>query len=95
LPGDGGPGATEDDLFFCYRLLLGRAPDSNGWNTHVANVNAGMSRASLVSAFLSTPEFRNRGLHPEDRAPDLVDLGSFKIYVDPGDWAVSQCTWVR
>jgi len=85
--------ASEDDLYYCYRLLLDREPDSSGWNTWSNVIRQGTtSVATLVQGFISSTEFRDRNL--EESAghlnSELVDLGTFKIYASRQDWAVGK-----
>lgn len=87
--------ATEKDVYYCYRLLMGRNPDLGGWQTFNAMVG-GIKVDELVSFFLTSPEFKNRdlfdkmvGKNPEE-VPVLVDLGTYKQYVSPSDFAISR-----
>lgn len=48
--------ATLDDLTNCYRLILGRAPDPEGFAYYAQLVQAGIARGELVLAFISAPE---------------------------------------
>jgi FkbM family methyltransferase len=84
------PTATEDDVYFCYRLLLGREPDPDGWNTYVADARGGMTVEAMVSSFLSSPEFMSRNMHGSGDEPRLVELEGFRMYASPSDWAVGQ-----
>ena len=84
---------TEQDIYHCYRLILDREPDPDGWTTYTSAVKNGMSLQSLVNSFLNSTEFRNRQLAREDARsqPLLVDAESFKIYVSDLDSPVAQC----
>jgi FkbM family methyltransferase len=78
--------ATERDIYYCYRLILDREPDVDGWNTFTTNVEHGMSVQSLVSCFLNSAEFRNKqAIRSSGLSPVLVELDAFKIYVYPPD----------
>ncbi|TGX48693.1 DUF4214 domain-containing protein [Sphingomonas gei] len=48
--------ATLDDLSSCYRLILGRTPDADGFAYYARLVQAGMTVDKLVLAFVSAPE---------------------------------------
>lgn len=76
--------ATLDDVRYCFRLLLGRDPHAKEWPHHRSRL--GSPVASVVRAFLASPEFRRRRLldHP---VPDLREAvcEGFRLYVDPKD----------
>jgi FkbM family methyltransferase len=74
------------DLAYCYRLILGRSPDPAGWRHYSALIDRGeLSVAQLALAFVSSLEFRRRGvIEPADAAVELVRLGPIELYV-PGD----------
>ena len=56
--------ATEDDIRFAYRLLLGRKPDKDGMAHFVKLVHDNaMSTIDLATSFIESPEFRSA--HPE------------------------------
>lgn len=59
--------ATEADLEYCYRLLLGREPDDQGWATWTARLREHpLSVEELVRGFASSKEFLTRhGLAPD------------------------------
>jgi len=85
--------ATEDDIFYCYRLVLGREPDQNGFDNYSAVIKTRhTSITDLFRMFLTSAEFKNRNLLPkEDGAePVLAELPSFRLYVSPSDWAVGK-----
>ena len=77
--------ATEDDIFHCFRLLLGRRPHREEWPGHV--MRAGESLESIVAGYLGSLEFANRGLL-DRRGPQairLVGIEGCRIYVDASD----------
>lgn len=80
--------ATPDDIYYCYRLLLGRLPDRDGWKTYEGVVRGGVSVHTLSADFLGSSEFRRRALVRDDASanPVLVDLGAFRMYVIPDDF---------
>jgi len=81
--------ATEEDIFFCFRLLLGRLPGSHEWIGHRGL--AGNSLRDVVTSYVTSREFRNRELSLpkiEDIYP--VELDGFKLYVSQNDSAVGR-----
>ena len=87
---DGAPferNATADDIYYCYRLLLGRLPDPDGWKTYEGVVRGGIDVDTLTADFLASPEFRRRAqARDAAAAPVLVDLGAFRMYVTADDF---------
>jgi len=80
---------SEEDVYYCFRLLLGRVPGKSEWAGHKTLV--GSSLGSVVSMYLSSPEFKNRRLglaSTTDHA--LVSLEGFEMYVSPSDLAVGK-----
>ena len=78
--------ADPADLYFAYRLLLGRPPEPGGWRHWSEHLRSGMTLNQLVSAFLSSLEFRRRyRFRPMTR----VQADGFAIFVDENDHAVS------
>lgn len=85
--------ADKEDLYYCYRLILGRNPDLDGWNTWFDAIkNKGTSIDTLVIGFLSSPEFKNRNLVSLQNEFDhqIVDLDGFKMDIPKNDWAVGK-----
>jgi FkbM family methyltransferase len=83
----GTTGATREDISYCYRLLLNRPPDPEGWKFYtdlVDKTNLPVER--LVAAFLESAEYREiqrrRGLV----APVVCD--GFTVFARPGDLEV-------
>ena len=57
--------ANEEDVYYCYRLLLERTPDNDGWNIWSSAVKGGaVSIKTLVSAFLEASELKNMSVSP-------------------------------
>lgn len=54
--------SNEEFVRFAYRVVLGREPDSDGFNTNVRHLNLGNTRKSLIKAFVESEEFRNKRL---------------------------------
>jgi hypothetical protein len=82
------PTANSEDIKYCYRLLLGRAPDKEGWDAFNKMVEGRSFKLDLLTKiFLNSPEFKSRNLLKsfEESKPVLVDLNEFKMYVFPDD----------
>ena len=77
------PQADPADIYFCYRLLLGRRPEAAGWQDWCQRVRQGLGREMLVAAVLSSRECLNR--HRASNQPLCVETESFRIYVNPHD----------
>jgi FkbM family methyltransferase len=82
--------ATPEDIFYCFRLLLGRSPNLEEWEGHVAN--AGNDLDAVIRSYMGSLEFSRRAEHlMSHRANDRVSLVSakgFSIYVEDDDPAV-------
>lgn len=75
---------TASDLFYCFRLLLGRTPDRQEWMTHYARI--GERLPSVVGTFLTSNEFFERHLLDGSSSKwQLVELPEFKMYVSADD----------
>lgn len=88
--------ATPTDLRHCYRLLLGRDPDPDGWQTFMASIRHGaMSRTRLVRDFLGSAEFSTGPLSTttEGQEPTAVDLPEFRIYVRDTESAIGRALY--
>ena len=90
LAGDAWPrwsdDATMQDLYYCYRLLLGREPEPDGWEFWKGCVAWRMPVHRLADDFLGSREFRARRLALN--TPVQIELADFKMYVRQGDWSV-------
>jgi len=49
--------ATENDIYYCYRLLLNREPDKNGFGVHHSLLSHGVTLQALSDNFLMSDEF--------------------------------------
>jgi hypothetical protein len=74
---------TREDVLACFRLLLGRELGAAENSGHLAFV--GTPLESVVSAYLQSLEFRNRGLLQPGIEAEVVDLSGFSIYVAKDD----------
>ncbi len=79
--------ATEQDLWYCYRLLLNREPDAEGW-AHFRSmiVHSGIPVQFLVNVFLDSQEFRD--VRASLQEITLVELPRYHIYVRPSDYFI-------
>jgi FkbM family methyltransferase len=76
--------ASEEDIYYCFRLILGRNPSKGEWPGHKSL--AGNDLRDVVSTYVSSREFKNRKLGVlSDTEHVLVDLGDYKMYVSPSD----------
>jgi FkbM family methyltransferase len=84
--------ATPEDIYYCFRLLLGRAPNRVEWSGHVAQ--AGTDLDAVVRSYLESREFalRSGALlgHRLAENVTLLRLDGFSIYVPKDDQAVGR-----
>jgi FkbM family methyltransferase len=74
------------DVWYCFRLLLGRYPSEREWSSHSSKV--GTELTQVVGSYLNSPEFQNRRLLHADAKPEgvqLVQLQGFQMYASPCD----------
>ena len=76
--------ATEEDIFYCFRLLLGRDPSKEEWFGHSNLV--GNKLEDIVGSYLQSLEFKNRNLLSSRRElkKTLTKFG-FYIYTNSKD----------
>jgi FkbM family methyltransferase len=83
---------TPEDIFFCFRLLLGRPPNREEWNGHVGQASTDLD--AVVRSYMSSLEFSRRAeTLLSHRVNDRISLASskgFSIYVQEDDPAVGQ-----
>jgi FkbM family methyltransferase len=85
--------ATETDLYYCYRLLLNREPDEDGWDFWRKQVHKRQhTLRSLTDTFLNGEEFllqREQTFYAfflaAARQIQLVELDGFKMYARAND----------
>ena len=84
--------ATVEDIFYCFRLLLGRPPNREEWGGHAAQ--AGGDLDAVVRSYLTSLEFSRRAealtAHQLGDRVTLVRSSGFSIYVPEDDVAVGQ-----
>jgi FkbM family methyltransferase len=82
--------ATYEDIFYCFRLLLGRNPNPEEWPGHSSRV--GEDLENVVSSYVTSREFAERRLLNKkyhDQAK-LVRLSRFSIFASNEDLAVGR-----
>lgn len=85
--------ATEQDLYYCYRLFLRREPDPEGFAHFKRQIDRQrVSLSYLVDTFLNAPEFQKRSfgtmfdyVQAAARQVQRVVLSDFTIYVRTDD----------
>lgn len=83
--------ATEQDIYYCYRLMLGREPDPGGLTTYTSTLAARpLPVRDLVEMFLTSLEFRQQHGNAVKAVPEKVDVQGFQLYASPDDWAVGK-----
>jgi FkbM family methyltransferase len=76
--------ATETDILYCFRLLLGRRPGKQEWPGHSWRV--GQDLTPLVSSYLNSEEFAGRHLLERQLGQwELVELPLFRMYASRED----------
>ena len=82
--------ADEDDIFHCFRLLLGRLPNREEWPGHSMRVGEPLDQ--VVASYVNSLEFSNRALQAPATlgAVTLAHLPRFRIYVQDDDAAVGR-----
>jgi FkbM family methyltransferase len=80
--------ATREDIFYCFRLLLGRNPNLEEWPGHSSR--AGEDLENVVSSYVTSREFMERGLLSKtyQNEVELVRLPRFSLFVSKEDLAV-------
>ncbi len=82
--------ATPEDIFYCFRLLLGRCPNPEEWPGHSSR--AGEDIENVVSSFITSRELAERGLFTKTYRDnvELVHLPSFSLFASSDDLAVGK-----
>jgi hypothetical protein len=80
--------ATEEDIYYCFRLLLGRNPPPAEWAGHQALV--GHCLRDVVSSYITSMEFQNRKTQIASVSGQLmIQFESFKMWILDTDAVVS------
>jgi FkbM family methyltransferase len=84
---------TTTDIYYCFRLLLGRPPSKGEWPGHSSL--AGGRLKDVVSTYLDSPEFKNRQLGSFDvQEIELCEVQGFKLYVPKNDPQVGRTIYL-
>lgn len=82
-----GEHTTTEDIFHCFRLILGRAPNPEEWPGHGAQ--AGKSLDTVVASYLNSLEFAQRqeklAIRRDVSGIQQVSVGGLPMFVDPED----------
>lgn len=83
--------ATEDDIRYAYRLLLGREPDEGGLAHHKQWIaNTGLPATDLAQAFLRSDEYLSR--REQSSVLQEFVFHGVKIYPWRGDKLIGDCS---
>jgi FkbM family methyltransferase len=75
--------ATDDDVFYAYRLILKRDPDPAGQAHYRQLVAQGLSLDRLIRSFVNSDEYRLR--QTDEARPTPVDLGGYHVCIQKLD----------
>ncbi|HEY3043479.1 MAG TPA: FkbM family methyltransferase [Vicinamibacterales bacterium] len=75
--------ATDEDVFYAYRLILRRDPDPAGLAHYQRLVAQGFSLDRLIRSFINSDEYRLR--QADDARPTPVDLGGYHVCIQKLD----------
>lgn len=87
------------DVFFAYRLLLGRSPDRDGWLHYVAAARKGaLSLQGLANSLLASEEYRANRSQPHEHADyetrpveeEVVSVEGCAIVIDRHDMVIGR-----
>jgi FkbM family methyltransferase len=79
---------TVEDIFYCFRLLLGRLPGKEEWKGHSALTGGRLQ--DVVPLYLTCAEFKNRKLGSLEENTTVVDLNTHRMYLPLNDPLVGQ-----
>jgi FkbM family methyltransferase len=88
LPTEHSRTATYQDIYYCFRLLLGRNPNAEEWPGHSSR--AGEDLENVVSSYVTSREFTARGLLNKtyQEKAELVRFPGFSVFASRDDLAV-------
>ncbi|MGJ8528502.1 FkbM family methyltransferase [Maritalea sp.] len=80
--------ASIEDIFYCFRLILGRSPHSEEWAGHSAR--AGENLGDIVRTYINSREFGDRKMLEARENQTIVKRhnGRFHIWADPQDTVI-------
>lgn len=77
--------ATEDDIYYCFRLILGRNPSKEEWAGHLSSL-VGKELKDVMLSYLTSTEFKARNIGDVDiENVKLVDIFDYKMYLPIND----------
>ena len=80
--------ASEQDVFHCFRLFLGRCPSKHEWPAHTGAF-VGKPLDAVVSVYLNSPEFKARKLVAYSLDDiEFVQLNGYGMFVSRNDLMV-------
>lgn len=84
------PQATLEDVFFCFRMFLGRTPNSEEWAGHTARV--GEPLQNVILTYVNSQEFADRNLIQRHTPANIQSkqYDNFIIYAAEDDMAVGK-----
>lgn len=89
-----GQTATAEDIFYCFRLILGRAPNREEWRGHMSQVGSDLT--SVLRNYFNSLEFSRRFSKLVERKFDdnitLTNVHGFALYAQVADLDVGR--WV-
>ena len=89
--------ATYDDIYYCFRILLGRTPHEEEWGGHCSRV--GYDLNAVVGSYINSLEFSQRleklRLNNLDDSIFLTKFNGFSIYAQENDLAVGRSIVVQ
>jgi FkbM family methyltransferase len=82
--------ATHEDIFYCFRLLLGRNPNPEEWPGHSSRV--GEDLENVVASYVTSQEFAARALLKKTylENAELVHFPNFSVFASIEDLAVGK-----
>jgi len=88
LLGEHAKTASREDIFYCFRLLLGRNPNPEEWPGHSSR--AGEDLENVVSSYVTSQEFAARGLLKKtyQEKVELAHFPGFSVFASIDDLAV-------
>ena len=77
--------ASVEDIFYCFRLLLGRNPHREEWQGHSSR--AGEPLRDVVQTYLNSEEFKGRNLLTSEMPENVVRKhnGRFEVFANADD----------
>ena len=77
--------ASRTDIFFCFKLILGRSPNKEEWAGHSSR--AGEPLKEVVRTYLNSAEFKARNLLASQMPASIVKKhnGRFVVFADVND----------